>query len=71
VAKLFVIGLALAVAGAAYWYFKGSRSGDVHDYADSARDRASDVFDSASEMASNAASRVSDQFDRVADRVRS
>jgi hypothetical protein len=70
-AKLFMFGLAVAMAGAAYWYFRGSRSSDVYDYADTARDRAGDAFDSASKMATNAASRVGDQFDRVADAVRS
>ena len=54
--KLLLLGLAAGLAGAAYWYFKGSKSSDVYDYADSARDRAGDAFDSASKMASDAAS---------------
>jgi hypothetical protein len=70
-AKLIMFGLLAGLAGAAYWYFKGSRSSDVYDYADTARDRAGDAFDSASRMASDAASRVSDQFGKVADTVRS
>ena len=69
--KLFMFGLVVALAGAAYWYFKGSKSNDVYDYVDTARDRAGDAFDTASKMASKAASRVEDQFGRVADAVRS
>jgi hypothetical protein len=69
-AKLFLFGLAIGVAGAAYWYFKGSRSNDMYDYADNARERAGEAFDNASKMANEAASRVGDQFSRVADAVR-
>jgi hypothetical protein len=70
-AKLIVFGLLVGLAGAAYWYFKGARSSDVYDYADTARDRAGDAFEGASKMANDAASRVGDQFGRVADSVRS
>ncbi|HEY3110529.1 MAG TPA: hypothetical protein VGL23_17345 [Chloroflexota bacterium] len=70
-AKLLMFGLLAGLAGAAYWYFTRSRSSDVYDYADTARDRAADAFESASKMASDAASRVSDQVGRVTDTVRS
>jgi hypothetical protein len=70
-AKFIVLALLAGLAGAAYWYFKGGKSEDIYEYADTARERAGEAFDSASKVASDAASRVSDQFGRAADTVRS
>src|SRR5262245_60177127 len=70
-AKFVVLGLLACLAGIAYWYFRYGKSEDIYEYADTARERATEAFDSASKIASETASRVSNQFERAADTVHS